>query len=80
MHHITYLVAFYEGLELDFVFGALTHSSGYLAPLGLALHARDFKLAPSALVAVVGKKKISEASLTKTTYLEAYKGIKGVRK
>ena len=55
------MLAFYQGLELGFVYGALTSS---LATLGLVLCTHDNNLAPSALLAAVSK--ISEASLTKT--------------
>ena len=65
---LSHLVAFYQGLELGFVYGALTSSSAIrLAALGLVLRIRDYNLAPSALKAAVSK--ISEASLTKTSHL-----------
>ena len=47
-------LAFYQGLELGFVYGTLTLSS---AALGLVLRTRDYNLAPSALVAEVSKIK-----------------------
>ena len=38
-------IAFYQGLELNFVFGALTCSSAIPTRLlGLALHVRDYNL------------------------------------
>ena len=37
-------VAFYQGLELEFVFGAITAVES-LASLGLVLRARDYNLA-----------------------------------
>ena len=47
-------LAFYQGLKLSFVYGALIFS---ITALGLVLRTRHYNLAPSALVAVVGKIK-----------------------
>ena len=53
-HHIRYTVAFYEGLELSFVYVALTCSN---AVLGLVLLTCDNNLAPSTPVAAFSKIK-----------------------
>ena len=47
-------LAFYQGLELSFVYGALT---GSRAALGHVLCTRDYNLGPSALVAAASKIK-----------------------
>ena len=47
-------LAFYQGLKLSLVYGALTCCS---AALGLVLHTRDYSFVPSALMATVIKIK-----------------------
>ena len=50
--------AFYQGLELNFVYGTLTCGSAIiLAVLSLLLRACDYNLAPLALMAAVSKIK-----------------------
>ena len=46
------LLAFYQGLELSFVYGALTCISA-----SLVIRTRDYNLAPSALMAAASKIK-----------------------
>ena len=53
-YFIQRVIAFYKGLELNFVYGALTCSS---AALGLLLGTRDYNLMPLALQAAVSKIK-----------------------
>ena len=50
---LTNELAFYQGLELSFAYGALTCSSAIA--LSLVLQTRDYNLAPSALVVVASK-------------------------